>query len=507
MLACLRGGAAAAGCDVDLELTPIGSQVLDCGPLVDAYVANAAAIDRAVHDPEDAGHIYGSTDLGRISRRWPSIHPVIKVAPEGIGIHERAFTDAAGSESGDAAALDGARALAMTVVDLWTDPALLVAARAALDAEPLGGSARVHLLRHRGGPRPNLNPGAAPPTLAPLAPRPSRDVVVSTPLRPGHRGRCRTAPNRTPGGTSMRTKKLVASIAVIAGLTGGALATSVPAIVTGSTATAGQPGKLEPRKAPSPSRGRVGPRASPPSSSRRDRGDAPGSDLGRVRAVPPRPCRGGRQLGRQRRSGGRLRPLGTRRRARRRPCRPAVHGPRGAASGRAVPAERPGVGRRPHPRHREPVAHRRRRAARAGAVRRAAPAAHPGRRVVPLRRTAPARRLRRAVPAHRPHELRGAPPQPRGAAAVALPSRPPPRASTWTGSPRPAATSSTRSSPSAPSHCPPSPSGRRRTPPRSSLPSTCGRSCATPTTRGRERASSGSPSRPGSTTGTTPGTR
>jgi hypothetical protein len=50
----------------------------------------------------------------------------------------------------------------------------------------------------------------------------------------------------------MRTKKLVASIAVIAGLTGGVAATTVPAVVAGSTATAGQPGKLEPRKAPEP---------------------------------------------------------------------------------------------------------------------------------------------------------------------------------------------------------------------------------------------------------------
>jgi hypothetical protein len=79
--------------------------------------------------------------MGRVSRQVPSLHAVIKVAPTGIGIHERAFTAAAGSPDGDRAVIDGAKAMAMTVIDVWTDESLLPSARehfeAACLADPL----------------------------------------------------------------------------------------------------------------------------------------------------------------------------------------------------------------------------------------------------------------------------------------------------------------------------------------------------------------------------------
>jgi amidohydrolase len=129
LLACLRAGAEAARCEIELEVSETGSQVLDCEPLIDRYAANAARLGRTVADPADVGHMYGSTDMGRVSRRVPSLHAVIKVAPAGIGIHERAFAAAAGSPDGDRAVLDGAKAMAMTVVDLWVDAGLLDTAR------------------------------------------------------------------------------------------------------------------------------------------------------------------------------------------------------------------------------------------------------------------------------------------------------------------------------------------------------------------------------------------
>jgi hypothetical protein len=51
------------------------------------------------------------------------------VAPLGVSIHSPEFTGFAGGVEGDRAVLDGAKALAMTVVDLWTDAAVLAAAR------------------------------------------------------------------------------------------------------------------------------------------------------------------------------------------------------------------------------------------------------------------------------------------------------------------------------------------------------------------------------------------
>jgi len=49
---------------------------------------------------------------------------MVAVAPAGTPIHTREFAEFAGSESGDRAVIDGAKAMAMTIVDLWTDPTL-----------------------------------------------------------------------------------------------------------------------------------------------------------------------------------------------------------------------------------------------------------------------------------------------------------------------------------------------------------------------------------------------
>ena len=58
--------------------------------------------------------------MGNISYLVPSIHPMIKVAADGVAIHTVDFAEWASSADGDQAVLDGAKAMAMTVVDLWT---------------------------------------------------------------------------------------------------------------------------------------------------------------------------------------------------------------------------------------------------------------------------------------------------------------------------------------------------------------------------------------------------
>jgi hypothetical protein len=59
----------------------------------------------------------------------PSIHPMIRVAPPGVPIHTPAFAGFAGGPEGDAAVLDGAKALAFTIADLWLDGGLVDRAR------------------------------------------------------------------------------------------------------------------------------------------------------------------------------------------------------------------------------------------------------------------------------------------------------------------------------------------------------------------------------------------
>ncbi|WLD94547.1 M20 family metallopeptidase [Alkalihalobacillus sp. AL-G] len=67
----------------------------------------------------------GSTDAGNISQVVPTIHPYIKIGPESLVAHTNEFREAAKSEKGDQALITGAKALALTGLDLYTKPELL----------------------------------------------------------------------------------------------------------------------------------------------------------------------------------------------------------------------------------------------------------------------------------------------------------------------------------------------------------------------------------------------
>jgi len=132
VLACLEAGAVAAGCTMDVDWpNPVYADMVDNPVLLERYVANAAAIGRTVVEPTDQLRVTGSTDMGNISHLVPSIHPIIKVSPPDVSIHTEAFERWAGSPEGDRAVVDGAKAMALTVADLWLDPGLVAAARSA----------------------------------------------------------------------------------------------------------------------------------------------------------------------------------------------------------------------------------------------------------------------------------------------------------------------------------------------------------------------------------------
>jgi hypothetical protein len=58
--------------------------------------------------------------MGNVSKRLPSIHPMIAVAPRGVPIHTAEFAEHARGPAGDRAAVDGAVLLAATAIDRWT---------------------------------------------------------------------------------------------------------------------------------------------------------------------------------------------------------------------------------------------------------------------------------------------------------------------------------------------------------------------------------------------------
>ncbi|MBV8800540.1 MAG: M20 family metallopeptidase [Alphaproteobacteria bacterium] len=123
---CFEAGALATGCQLELKWG--NTDYLDLKtnwPMAGAFEQNAAALGREFFPVKDipAGFA-GSTDMGNVSHRVPSIHPMFAVAPAGVIIHNAEFAKWAASERGDAAVLDGAKAMAQTALDLMFDAPL-----------------------------------------------------------------------------------------------------------------------------------------------------------------------------------------------------------------------------------------------------------------------------------------------------------------------------------------------------------------------------------------------
>jgi amidohydrolase len=139
VLRALQAGAQATGCTSEhgWDDHPY-SELVDNAPLGDAYAANAARVGRAVAEPDQHHRVVGSTDMGNVSFLVPSIHPMIKVAPTGVPIHCAEFAEHTRGPAAARAVLDGAKAMAMTLIDLWADPDLLPAARGAFATATAG---------------------------------------------------------------------------------------------------------------------------------------------------------------------------------------------------------------------------------------------------------------------------------------------------------------------------------------------------------------------------------
>jgi hypothetical protein len=73
--------------------------------------------------------------MGNVSKLVPSIHPMIAIAPPTVSLHSKEFAEFAASESGEQGVIDGAKALAMTAIDVLCQPDLRAAMEASFRAE------------------------------------------------------------------------------------------------------------------------------------------------------------------------------------------------------------------------------------------------------------------------------------------------------------------------------------------------------------------------------------
>jgi amidohydrolase len=124
VLNCFVGAAAATGARLEyrwgeVRYAPLRNNLT----LARLFKQNMRSLGRKVQ--LSGSSRVGSTDMGNVSQIVPSIHPTVAIAPEEVVIHSPYFALAAASEGGIKGMLDGAKALAMTVVDLVASPEIV----------------------------------------------------------------------------------------------------------------------------------------------------------------------------------------------------------------------------------------------------------------------------------------------------------------------------------------------------------------------------------------------
>jgi len=128
VVSCAKAAAAVVGCQLKFEIKPGYKDIIPNKIMAGLFKSNLESLGRVVVDP-DPNERMGSTDMGDVSHLIPSIHPYLAIAPESVAGHTLEFKEYCNSESGKAAMLDAAKALAMTAIDLLSNPELLINAK------------------------------------------------------------------------------------------------------------------------------------------------------------------------------------------------------------------------------------------------------------------------------------------------------------------------------------------------------------------------------------------
>jgi len=125
VLKCFEAGALATGAQFSYQLRDVNYLALRTNQVMAGLGAeNIRRLGREVV-PAETEKGYGSTDLGNVSVLVPAVSFNLSIAPSGVDVHQPEFCAAAASDTGHQALLDGAKVIAMTAVDLLTEPEIM----------------------------------------------------------------------------------------------------------------------------------------------------------------------------------------------------------------------------------------------------------------------------------------------------------------------------------------------------------------------------------------------
>lgn len=124
VIRCAEAGALAAGAEVKTHHQTHYANRIANPTMARLFGENISSLGEKVEEPLP-GERMGSSDMGNVSHIVPAIHPYVVIADPGVGGHTPEFAAASASERGNQALLRAAKAMAMTAVDLLTQPEVM----------------------------------------------------------------------------------------------------------------------------------------------------------------------------------------------------------------------------------------------------------------------------------------------------------------------------------------------------------------------------------------------
>lgn len=132
---CAKGAALMTGCESEISLRPAGGlQAHPWSETMESMISNLSIAELMYNNFKDLGvevedwritaraQPGGGTDFSNVTRRVPGLHPSISISKEHVPGHNKAFALATTSEVGHRALINSAKALAMTALDIYTNP-------------------------------------------------------------------------------------------------------------------------------------------------------------------------------------------------------------------------------------------------------------------------------------------------------------------------------------------------------------------------------------------------
>ncbi|KAH7972672.1 hypothetical protein HPB52_015003 [Rhipicephalus sanguineus] len=125
---CFQAAALATGCEIDLEKGVEYKELIHNEALVETYKKHGEALGKKRFAPwcRTRRRVHGRRNVSYV---LPTMHPSFDIGGGSAMPHTRAFAEAAATEGAHLAALRVAKALALTALDLMSDPELMARAQ------------------------------------------------------------------------------------------------------------------------------------------------------------------------------------------------------------------------------------------------------------------------------------------------------------------------------------------------------------------------------------------